>query len=281
MSFVQAHGSGVGAMGVGGDEVDQVMVEEFFGPEAAVEEILLGEDGAGIHLIVAAVLLFEGFHRGQGVEVGVAFHMGEDGGIAVGAEVLKGVADLLFGGRGEELDKDGHGLVQGGNIAFVQEAGGGFGVEDLGADVELEGRGVLGAPGGGFLQAGEVLCVGEGFIARGDVGGADEVAGALGRGLGEEGEHAGVVLRAVIYVADYVGVHFDEHGGSASGGFLAKGWRQLSARSIVVQNPTGFCTSFAREPQFTSASRTAHWADVHIGSPKGEPRLELAWCWFF
>ena len=217
VGFVQAHGSGVGAMGVGGDEVDQVVVEEFFDPEAAVEEILLGEDGAGVHLVVAAVLLFEGLHRGQGVEVGVAFHMSEDGGVAVGAEVLEGVADLLFGGGGEELDKDGHGLVQGGNVAFVQEAGGGLGVEDLGADVELEGRGVLSAPGGGFLQAGEVLFFGEGLVAGGDVGGADEVAGALGCGLGEEGEHVDVVLGAVIYVADYVGVHFDEHGGSASG----------------------------------------------------------------
>lgn len=58
VSLVQTHGAGVGAVGVGGDEINQVMVEEFFGVEAAVEEFVLGEDGAGVHLVEAAVVLF-------------------------------------------------------------------------------------------------------------------------------------------------------------------------------------------------------------------------------
>ena len=58
VGLVQTHGSGVGTVGVGGDEIDQVMVEEFFDVEAAVEEFGLGEDGAGVHLVEAAVVLF-------------------------------------------------------------------------------------------------------------------------------------------------------------------------------------------------------------------------------
>lgn len=129
----------------------------------------------------------------------------------MGAEVLESVADLLFGGLWWELDKDGHGLVQGGDIAFIQEAGGGFGVEDLGTDVEFHIRGVLFAPGDGFLKAGEVLLVGERLVAGGDVGGADEVGYAGVRGLAEKGVHVVVVFGAVIYISDHVGVHFDQH----------------------------------------------------------------------
>lgn len=76
VGLVQAHGSGVGAMGVRGDEVDQVMVEEFLGVEAAVEEFGLVENGAGVHLAEATVFLFEGFQGGEFVEVDVTFHMG-------------------------------------------------------------------------------------------------------------------------------------------------------------------------------------------------------------
>ena len=153
------------------------------------------------------------------MEVDIAFHMGQDDGITVGAKVLDGVADLLFRGLWRELDEDGHGLVQGGDIAFIQEAGGGFGVEDFGADVEFHGWCVFLAPGDGFLEAGEVLFVGEGLVAGGDVGGADEVGYAGVRGLAEKGVHVVVVFGTVIYISDHVGVHFYEHLGAS--GFLA------------------------------------------------------------
>lgn len=172
----------------------------------------MGEDGAGVHLAEAAVVLFEGFNGRELVEVDVAFHVGEDDGIAVGAEVLKGVADLLFRGLWRELNKDGHGLIQGGDVAFIQEAGGGFGVEDFGADMEFQGRGVFVAPGDGFLKAGEILLVGKGLVAGGDVSGADEVGYAGVRGLAEKGIHVVGVFGAIIYVSDHVGVHFYEHG---------------------------------------------------------------------
>lgn len=71
----------------------------------------MGEDGAGVHLEEATVVLFEGFQGGELVEVNVAFHMGQDDGVAVGAEVLDGVADLLFRSLWRKLDENGHGLV--------------------------------------------------------------------------------------------------------------------------------------------------------------------------
>lgn len=77
--------------------------------------------------------------------------------------------------------------------------------------MEFQGGGVFVAPGDGFLKTGEVLLVGEGLVAGGDVGGADEVGYAGVRGLAEEGVHVVVVFGAVIYISDHVGVHFDQH----------------------------------------------------------------------
>ena len=184
------------------------MTEEFLDPWTTMKEFFLGKDSTGVHLIEATVVFLEGFHDGEAVEVEVTFHVGKDDGVAVGAEVLEGVADFFLGDSWEKLDKDGHCLVHGRDITFIQETGGGFGVEDFGANVEVKGWGVLGAPGGSFLQAVEVLRVGKGMIAGGDVGGADEVAGAGVRGLAEEGVHVVGVFGSVIYVVDHVGVHF-------------------------------------------------------------------------